>query len=167
MKLFLVLAVLATACGCTGCRPGDDEKAIRDIIEKAARMAERHETSDILELTTRRFEASPGERDRDEVRTVLLFAFKQYGSFAILYARPSVAIDPSGLAARARIPFIVVREGRPIPDLGGLHEDPEGWIEEAGKSTDPYNLEIWFEKQDGDWMVDRARLDGIRPMESL
>lgn len=166
MRRYLALAVLV-AWPCTGCKPGDDEKAIRDIIERAAKMAERHETSDIMDLTTGRFEASPGERNRDEVRTVLLLAFRQYGSFAILYARPVVEIDPSGLAARARVPFIVVREGRPIPDLGGLMDDPEGWIREAGKTTDPYNLELWFDKVDGEWLVGRARLDGIRPVEGI
>lgn len=168
MRRLVVMAFVALVLGgCSSCRGRDDEKEIRDLIERAARMAEKHDVGGLMKLTTRRFEADPGAHDRDGTRSVLMYAFHRYGSFVIMYARPSVEIDPSGLDASARVPFIVVREGRPIPDLGRLYESPEQWVEEAGRSTDPYNLELWLQKLDGEWKVDRARIEGLRGLEGL
>ena len=45
-------------------------------------------------------------------------------------AIPSGPIDPSGIEARVELPFVLVRKGRTVPDLGELYEQPERWLEE-------------------------------------
>ena len=83
-------------------------------------------------------------------------AFRRYGSFKVAYPRPEVTIEPSGTEARARVPFMIVREGTPLPDLGGLYEDPEGWIEAVKEQSDPFMLELWLTKTKDGWKVQRA-----------
>ena len=48
-----------------------------------------------------------------------------------------------------------------------LYEDPAGWLEEAGKTADPYHLELRLAKIKGDWLVERAEIQGIRPMDDI
>ena len=159
----IALALLAGRC--SGCEEKDDRKIILGIIHEAAEMAQEHRTSDLMDLTTSYFTAHGS--GPDEVRTILTFAWNRYGQFRIMYPEPDITVSPDRLTAKAKVPFVVVREGGPIPDLGGLAMDPTGWLEEASKSTDPYHLELWFAKTDDGWKVEKAKLDGVRPMEAL
>ncbi len=161
-----VTAVLALgAQACSGCEEKDDRTAILKIIQEAAVMAQEHRTSDLMDLTTSTFTAHGS--DQQGVRGILMYAWNRYGQFRILYPEPAIDVAPDRMTAKAKVPFVVLREGGPIPDLGGLAADPQGWLEEASKSADPYHLELWFAKIDDGWKVEKAELDGVRPMESL
>jgi hypothetical protein len=160
-----VLALVAGAQACSGCEEKDDRAAILKIIQEAAELAQEHKTSELMELTTSYFTARGN--DRQEVRGILMYAWNRYGQFRILYPEPDITVAPDAMTAKAKVPFVVMREGGPVPDLGGLASDPAGWLEEASKSADPYHLELWFAKTDDGWKVEKAELDGVRPMESL
>ena len=159
----IVMAVSAQAC--SGCEEKDDRKVILKIIQDAAEMAQEHRTSDLMDLTTSYFTAHGS--GPQEVRQILMFAWNRYGQFRILYPEPDITVSPDRMTAKAKVPFVVMREGGPIPDLGGLASDPTGWLEEASKSADPYHLELWFANTDDGWQVEKADLDGVRPMGSL
>ncbi|MBW2264493.1 MAG: hypothetical protein JRG91_21210 [Deltaproteobacteria bacterium] len=162
--MMIVLAA-AGAQACSGCEEKDDRKAILAIIHEAAEMAQEHRTSDLMDLTTSYFTAHGS--DRQEVRGVLMYAWNRYGKFRIMYPEPGITVAPDRMTAKAKVPFVILREGGPIPDLGGLAADPQGWLEEASKSADPYHLELWFAKSDDGWKVEKAVLDGVRPMGSI
>ena len=49
-----------------------------------------------MDLTSEDFSALPGNRDRSEVRGILLMAFRHYRQFRILYPEPSVQLSGSG-----------------------------------------------------------------------
>lgn len=161
--LFLVTALAWTA----GCREKDDEKLILALIERAAVLAQEHNAAKIMKLTTDTFLANPGSRDAEETKQVLLIAFMQYGSFLIKYPNPTIDIAPTRDMANVKIPFVVIREGALVPDLASLYEDPGKWLEEAGKTADPYHLELRLAKIKGAWLVERAEIQGIRGIEGI
>lgn len=163
MRLLTILSLTILL----GCKEKDDEKLILALINDAAQLAMDHETGKLMDLTTDTFTADPGSRDAESVRSVLTYAFMRYGKFTIIYPQPRVEVAPNRETATAKVPFVIVREGGPIPDLLDLVGDPEKWLEEAGKGADPYHLDIWFWKEGGEWKVDRARIQGIRSMEGI
>lgn len=170
VPVLFALALVATAslpAGCRGCDDRSDEERILDLVHESATMAQEHDISGLMDITTRWFTASPGNRERKEVRQILLVAFQRYGNFRIAYPEPSIHVAPDGLSAKAKVPFVILREGLEIPDLGDLAGDPEGWVQEVSMTADPYRLELWLVKEDGDWLVDRARVQGIRSMDSF
>ncbi len=158
---------VAGTSGCKSCGGQDDEERIVEVIYEAADAAQRHDVSAILDLTAPRFEASPGGRDRQEVRTALLIVFERYGNFRIIYPQPEIAVDAGVGMAKAEIPFIVGREGVPLLDLSDLYMDPEGWLDEASRSADTYHLSLRLAKDDGEWLVERARIDGLGSFDGM
>jgi len=150
-----------------GCKEKDDEKLILALIERAAVLAQEHNAAKIMKLTSDTFLAYPGSRDAEETKQVLLIAFMRYGSFQIKYPNPSIDIAPTRDMANVKIPFVVIRQGALVPDLTGLYEDPGKWLEEAGKTTDPYHLELRLAKIKGEWLVERAEIQGIRGIEDI
>jgi len=163
----VLAAALASVTGCRSCDDRSDEEQILALIEKAATLAQDHDTDGLMDLTTQWFTAEPGNRDHGEVRQVLTFAFHRYGNFRIAYPEPAIEVAPDRTTARATVPFVILREGLTLPDLGGLASDPEGWVEEASQTADPYRLRIDFAREDGEWKVDRAKIDGVRRMEGF
>ena len=164
------MPLMAAACAvalCWACKPKDDEKLIFALIERAAILAQEHKTGKIMDLATETFVADPGGRDRQEVQSILVYAFMRYGNFKIKFPTPEIEIAPSGDAASAKVPFVVVREGMIIPDLTKLKDDPARWIEEVSRSTDPYHIELRLEKIDGEWKVQKAIMQGLRSPEDL
>lgn len=151
--LFLILFCVLTACSAK-----DDVSVIRKVVEDCARLAEEHNVKKIIKQTTEAFYANPGKHDRQEVRKILWWAFRQYGEFKILYPEPDIELMESDSAAICRIYFMIVRSKQEYPALKELYDDPEAWLEEVGKNADLYRLDLNFSKNDGDWDVTRAEL---------
>jgi hypothetical protein len=151
---FIVAVIL-----CVACSRGDDAEAIHALIAKGATLAEAHDVGGLTELATGDFEAEPGGYDRDSLRGVLFSAFAYYGRFRVVFPPPSVAVDPTGDSARGEIHFLMVRREQSLPDLGGLVDDPRGWLAEAGRGVDLYRLQVEFAKDRRDWRVRRAVLE--------
>ena len=150
------------AVGCSGCEEQDDETVIRGMVNRAADLAAKHELGELMQMTAEGFVANPGQRSRQEVRPILLMAFRRYGKFSVEHPRPAVDLDPSGLMASAEMPFLIVREGAEVPNLGELIDDPEGWFEEASEQADAYYLDLTFKKTDDGWRVSKAKIGGTR-----
>ena len=164
MRAVFGLALIAglAPAGCSGCEEPDDETAIRQMVRQAAALAERHDLGELMKMTTDDFVANPNGMTRQEVKGVLLMAFRRYGKLSIEHPRPEVELDPAGDAARAELPFLVVREGAEAPDLSGLVEDLSGWLEEVSELGDAYHLELRFAKTEDGWRVERAKMLGTR-----
>lgn len=160
--LVLVACASPVAQGCSGCEEQDDEKILGGMIDAAAALAARHDLGELMAMTTDDFVANPGQQSRQEVKGILLMAFRRYGEFTVEHPAASIEIDPSGLAARAGMPFLVVRKGVEIPDLGELYDDPEGWLEAVGEMADAYHLKLRFRKAEDGWRVERAAIHGTR-----
>jgi hypothetical protein len=163
----LIVWVGFAAAGCARCAAPDDEQAVRALLGEAVDAAERHALGDLLRLTTPDFVADPGGVSRPEVKGVLLMAFRRYGRFTIRHPRPAVALGEDGRTAEADLPFLIVREGARAPDLGGLLDDPEGFVEAVAGMGDAYFLELRLEKTDDGWRAARARIRGTRDRFSL
>ena len=140
------------------CSSKDDVSVIRDLVEDCARLAEEHDVKGIIKQTSEAFYASPGRHDRQGVRKILWWAFRQYGEFKILYPEPDIELMESDRAAICRIYFMIVRNKQEYPALKELYDNPEAWLEEVGKNADLYRLDLNFSKNDGDWDVTRAEL---------
>ena len=152
-SFFLIPLFFLISCSST-----DDASMIRKLVEDCARLAEEHNAKEIIKQTTEAFYANPGKHDRQGVRKILWWAFRQYGEFKILYPEPDIELMESDSAAICRIYFMIVRNKQEYPALKELYDDPEAWLEEVGKNADLYRLDLNFSKNDGDWDVTRAEL---------
>lgn len=146
------------------CADKDDSTAIRNLIKEGAGLAEMHHIGDLLRLTTDTFIAMPGRHDANGVKGILFVAFKHYGQFSIHYPKPAVEIETQGPSASAKVYFIIVRRDRTIPGLKELYNDPRRWLETAGEMADLYQLDLDLIKDKGQWLVQKARLEGFKGM---
>jgi hypothetical protein len=162
-----VLLTFIVFSGCSRCETPDDETQIRALVAQGAQLAEKHDLGALIELTTADFVARPQHLDRQSVKGVLLLAFRRYGRFKIRHPRPEVELDPAGGAATATLPFVIVRQGRQVPDLAELYEDPKEWLAEMIELADIYYLELGLTKEDDQWLVRRATLRGLKSLEDI
>jgi hypothetical protein len=73
-----------------------------------------------------------------------------------------VGLLPDRAGARATIHFLIVRQDQSIPGLKELYDNPRKWIEKAGEKADLYQLELVLRKEEGDWLVSDAELEGFK-----
>ena len=159
LSLFIIilLALLPAGCG-----KKDDAKAIRNLIQQGALLAEKHAVGDILDLAVPEFTASPGQHKTDDVKRILFAAFQYYGKFRIHYPQPSVAVNESSTNAQTVIYFMIVRQDYDFPDLEDLYPDPERWLEAASGKADLYQLKLDLVKTGKKWKVTHAELEGFK-----
>jgi hypothetical protein len=151
----VVLATfLVAACGTS-----DEEAAIRKLIGQAAELAEKHQIGDLVRLTAEDFVATPGNHDAHSVKGILFVTFRQYGSFNVLYPRPTVTVEDSAQRASATIYFVIVRKDVAMPPIKDLYHNPAGWLEAVGEKADPYRLALDLIKQDRRWQVQNSHLE--------
>ena len=108
----LVAAVLATGHGaCSGCEEQDDETLIRSMVRHAVGLAEQHKLGDLMKLTTKELTVRPHGMTRQEVKGVLLMAFRRYGKFTIKHPQPPfLKIEPQPMGTvRSLQPHAVFR----------------------------------------------------------
>ncbi len=144
------------------CSETDDVSLIRELIKKAAKLAEDHNVKGLIKLTAEDFHALPGQHDRQGTRKILWWAFRQYGQFNILYPEPNIDPVETPRTATASVYFMIVRKDRSYPGLKELYNNPEAWLEEVGTNADLYRLHLDLEKKDGDWIVKIARLEPFK-----
>jgi len=155
---FVILLLLLMA-GLPSCSSSDEETAIRELVKKGATLGEKQDIKGLMDLTTEDFLALPGDLGRQETRRILFAAFRYYQDFKILYPRPSVELKPDKRSASAVFPFLIVKKETTLPKLKELYEDPQRWLETVGENADLYRLKLECLKQNGDWLVKRARLE--------
>ena len=166
LSILAISFLSSVSYGCSGCEEKDDEKAILKLIETGVLLAEQHKVGKVMDLATDNFTAMPGKKDKEEVRSTLMFVFMRYGKFRIKCPKPKISVTSMD-TAHVKVPYVVLREGSLIPDLKELYNDPGKWVEEVGKTADPYYLELWLVKTGGGWKVDKAEIQGFRSLESL
>jgi hypothetical protein len=146
------------------CAEKDDAAAIRALIKKGAQLAEDHDVSGILELTTEDVMALPGRHDRREIKHIIWSAFMHYGKLKVLYPEPSVDLSDTENRASCRIYLLIVKKEQAFPGLKALYNDPKSWLEEVGENADLYQVDLQLAKKDGAWLVRKAHLEGFKGM---
>ncbi len=146
------------------CSEKDDAAAIRALIKKGAQLAEDHDVSGILDLTTDDVVALPGQHDRREIKRIIWTAFMHYGKLKVLYPKPSVDLSDAGNSASCRIYLLIVKKEQALPDLKELYNDPKRWLEEVGENADLYQINLQVLKKQGTWLVRKAHLERFKGM---
>ena len=155
----MLIPLLAICILFMACSRGNDAEEIRKHIAKGAALAEAHETGTLLQLATDDIRAMPMNLDRRGIKGVLWQSFKRYGSFAVLYPRPTIEIDANARDASNQFPFLIVKQAVALPGLAELRNDPLAWIAAVGDQADLYRLRMQWIKHDGAWLVDLAVLE--------
>ena len=160
--MFLIVGALILASAF--CSPKDDERALRELVEKAARFAEQHDIGGIMDLATEDFQAQPGNLDRRGAKRILFMTFRHYGELKVFYPQPSVDLESGEGGPSVSVPFLIVKKDQSLPELKELYSDPKGWVEKAGEIADLYRLKLKVAKVDGHWLVKRAYLEKFTGM---
>lgn len=161
-RLVLALLGMAFFLGAAACSQKDDVAAIRDLIKKGAALAEDHNVSEMMELTTDDVTALPGRHNRLAIKRIIWMVFQRYGQFRVLYPRPSVNLSAEDNFASCTIYVLIVKKDRTIPGLKELTDDPQRWLETVGENADLYQVKLELLKRGGDWLVSKAHLESFR-----
>lgn len=162
LKILLVLPLLlGLSCGLCS-EEASDEEQIRRIIDRAVMLAEKKDLGGILDLAGGDFVAMPGNMGRRETKRMLFYVFQRYKDLSILYPRPGVSVEPGAPMGFASVVFLLLRGSDARPDLEGLGDDLDKWVEKVGDYTRLYRLKMTFSKEDGDWLVQRAHLERFK-----
>ena len=153
----LVFFFMAPACS-----QEDDVAAIRVLIQRGAGLAEAHDISGMMALTTEDISAQGGTYNRLEIKRILWSALMHYGQMNILYPKPSVDLFNENHQASCEMFFLIVRKERVVPDLKDLYDDPQGWLETVGGNADLYQLKLDMRKTDSGWRVSKAHIEPFR-----
>lgn len=154
-----VFLLLLTGIVLAGCASKDEDKVIRDLVQKGATLAEEQDITGLMNLTTEDLRVLPGDLGRQETKRILFVAFRHYQDFKIIYPRPSVELNQDKRFASAAFPFLIVKKDTTLPKLKEFYEDPQRWLEAVGEKADLYRLRLEWVKQDGEWLVKQARLE--------
>jgi len=146
------------------CSPKDDERALRELVEKAARFAEQHDIGGIMDLTAEDFEAQPGDLDRRGSKGILFMTFRHYGELKVFHPQPSVDLQSGEGGPSISVPFLIVKKDQSLPELKELYSNPKDWVEKAGEVADLYRFKLKVAKVDGNWLVKRAYLERFTGM---
>jgi hypothetical protein len=146
----------------TSCSEKDDVQAIRALIKEAAEMAEDHNLSGIMELTTEDVVGFPGHHNRLEIKRFIFSAFMHYGKLKVLYPKPSVDLSTPDNSATCMIYLLIVKKDRAIPDVKDLYNEPRRWLETVGENADLYQIKLQLLKKSGKWLVKQAHLEGFK-----
>jgi len=155
--VFLFSMFMASACS-----QKDDVQVIREMIKEAAGLAEDHNVSEIMELTTEDVVALPGHHNRLEIKRLIFSAFMHYGKLQVLYPKPSVDLSTTDDSATSMIYLLIVKKDRSIPDVKDLYEEPRRWLEKVGENADLYQIKLQLVKKDNKWLVKQAHLEGFK-----
>ena len=147
------------ALWCSSCSEQDDTKAIRNVIDAAARCAEDHDVGGVLDLALESVRADPGDLDRNGIKGILWRAFQYYGPIKILYPRPDIEVIEGARQAIAVVPFLVVKKEQSYPKLEQLKDDPLAWLDEVGANADLYRLQMKWTGENGKWLVRHVLLE--------
>jgi hypothetical protein len=159
-RLAILWAILFASV--SSCSPTDEVTAIREIIKKGAALAEDHDVGGLMELTTKDVVALPGRHNRQGIKRIIWMAFKHYGNFKVLFPEPSVNLASNENSASSRIYLLIVKKDRNLPALKELYTEPRQWLEEVGENADLYQLDLQMLKENGDWLVKQAHLEGFK-----
>jgi len=146
------------------CSHGNDATIIRELIKKGVDLTEKHDTNSLMKLATDDFIYLPGKYDKKNTKWFLLRTFNYYKQFKIIYPYPDIHIKNEN-GASATFPFLIVRKEHAFKKLNELYNDPQRWLEEAGKSADLYRINLELIKERKKWKVYQATLEKFNGTE--
>ena len=159
IKSTLGIAVLfSTVMLISACAKTDREKEVYQLIEQGVESAEKHNLSELMQITKDGFTAGPGNRSRQEVRRILFVVFKRFGEFTIHYPKPSVKMSVDENAAIVKMNFLMASKDSVFPELKLFYEDLSAWIDTVDKRADIYALTMELEYVSGSWLVTKATI---------
>ena len=161
---WMLLIVGALIFASAFCSPKNDERALRELVEKAARFAEQQDIGGIMDLATEDFQAQPGNLDRRGAKGILFMTFRHYGELKVFHPQPSVDLETGEGEPSVSVPFLIVKKDQSLPELKELYSDPKGWVEKAGEIADLYRFKFKVAKVDANWRVKRAYLERFTGM---
>jgi hypothetical protein len=161
MKMMIPAMVFFFFFLAASCSEKDDAQVIRVLIKDAAEMAEDHNLSGIMELTTEDVVALPGRHNRLEIKRLIFSAFMHYGKLKVLYPKPSVELSTTDNSATCMIYLLIVKKDRAIPDVKDLYNEPRRWLETVGENADLYQVKLQLLKKGSTWRVNQAHLEGF------
>jgi len=171
MRILTVLFVwlaLASVLNCGSCcSSGSDEDAIRDMIDQAARLAEEHSISGILDLATQDFRVKPRGKTRQDIKRLMFWAFNRYGRFTLLSPRASVEVDQQSKTAKASVYYLLVRRGKAMPDVEHLVDNPEEWLIKVQDLTNLFRVRLDLIKTGSDWKFQRAQVERFKGIKGF
>jgi hypothetical protein len=138
--------------------PGSDQDQIRRLIDRCVSLVEQHKLSELMDLTTEDFIASPRSHDRRSVKRYLFVFFNRYKNFKMVYPNPPIELQPDTQTATAKLSLLIVRQGEDLPDTGDLIDDPEKFAEEFADMANFYRLFLSLRKVDDEWLISQATL---------
>ena len=159
MILWMVFFFFFLAAACS---QKDDVQVIRALIKEGAKLAEDHNISGIMELTTEDVVALPGHHNRLEIKRIIFAALMHYGKLKVLYPKPSVDLSTTDNSATCMIYLLIVKKDRTIPDVKDLYEEPRRWLETVGENADLFQIKLQLLKKSGKWLVKQAHLEGFK-----
>ena len=162
LKILLLLPLIfGLSCGLCS-EESTDEEQIRKIIKKAVELAEQKDLGGLMDLVTDDFVVMPKKMDRRQTKGMLLYIFQRYKDLSVLYPRPSVSVEPGATTGLASLVFLMLRGNDIRPDVEGLSDDLDQWVEKVGDYTRLYRLKLTFSKEDDDWLIRRAYLERFK-----
>ncbi|MBW1809740.1 MAG: nuclear transport factor 2 family protein [Deltaproteobacteria bacterium] len=166
-KLISVFALLTLAsilnCG-SCCSSGSDEDAIRNLIDLASRLAEKHDISSILDLATQDFRVKPRGKTRQEIKRLMFWAFNRYGRFSLLSQLASVEVNDQDKTA---VYYLLVRRGKAMPEVEHLVDDPEEWLIKVQGLANLFRVRLDLIKTGGDWKFQRAQVERFKGLKGF
>ncbi len=147
--LILVSAALVISCK----KPMTDEEVIKQIIIDTGDLAEKKDIKGILSYVSESYKDAEGY-GRDDIKGILFVYFRQHERIGV-YVR-HVDVEVGGDSAEAIVKLIFT---------GG--EEPEGVGDVVPSSGSGYQLDLKLKREDGDWMVVRAKWTDIGFVEAL
>ena len=165
LYLLLLLGAVAFLSLAACSEKDDDATLIRQLIEEGASLAEAHNISDLLKLTSEDFLAQDGRLNRQQVKKFLWLAFRRYDKFHLLYPLPAIDLAEDNRSAVVEVYFLIVKKDQSIPQLDTLYRDPQRWLDEVGENADLYRLNARLLKDSGDWLVKAAKLELFRGLD--
>ncbi|MGW8302171.1 MAG: hypothetical protein ACWGNO_08885 [Desulfobacterales bacterium] len=162
IKMVIPWMVFPVFFWAASCSQKDDVQLIRGLIKEGAALAEDHNVSGLMELTTEDVVAFPGHHNRLEIKRIIFAALMHYGKLKVLYPKPSVDLSTTNNSATCMIYLLIVKKDRTIPDLKDLYEEPRRWLEKVGENADLYQVKLQLLKKDGKWLVNQTHLEGFK-----
>jgi hypothetical protein len=149
--LVLVLLSLALISSCK--KPMTDEEVITQIINDCGSLAEGKDLKGIMSYVSESYKDAQGY-GRDDIKGYLFVYFRQHERIGVFVRHVDVEVKGDSAEAVVKVIF-----------TGG--EEPEGVGDVVPSSGSGYQLDLKFAREDGDWVVVRAKWTDIGFVEAF
>jgi len=151
VALLMALFTLAIIPSCK--KPLSEEEKIQALIEDAKKSAEAKDIGGVLDFISGSYKDEYGN-DRDALKGLLFYYFQSYSAIGVTLRESEIVVEGDSATASSKV---ILTGG-----AGG-----EGESDILPNSGSGYLLELELVKEEGDWMVVRARWTDIGIIDAL